>query len=176
MNVNPIADRYASAIFELAAEQNKLDEIGQELKDIAHAIREYPDLARLLHHPLVTPADKIETLLKLAAGATETTRNFLQVVVDKGRQSALPDIAVAYNTKLDARLKRVQAIATTAVNLDDDARSLLQKQLSEYLAQEVSLETRVDPAILGGVVVRVGDRLIDGSIKGRRRELAANLN
>jgi F-type H+-transporting ATPase subunit delta len=176
MSVNPIADRYASAIFELATEQNCLDEVGQELKDIAHAIREYPDLAKLLHHPLVSAADKAETLLKLAAGATEITRNFLKVVVDKGREGVLPDMASAYNTRLDARLKRVQAIATTAAALDDEARSLLQRQLSSYLAQDVTLETRVDPAILGGVVVRVGDRLIDGSIKGRLRELAASLN
>jgi F-type H+-transporting ATPase subunit delta len=176
MSVNPIADRYASAIFELAAEQDRLDEIGQELKDIAHAIREYPDLAKLLAHPLVGQADKAETLLSLAVGATETTRNFLKVVVDKGRETALPDIATAYSIRLDARLKRAQAVATTATALDDEARAHLQQQLSSYLAQDVTLESRVDPTILGGVIIRVGDRLIDGSIKGRLRELAASLN
>ena len=176
MSVNPIAVRYAGAAFELAEDQGHLEEVGQELKDIAHAVREYPDLAKLLNHPLVTIADKTETLLKIAAGATEITRNFLRVVVDKGREGLLPDIAAAYAARLDARLSRVQAVATTAVAIDEAATHLLQRQLSSYLSQDVTLETRVDPAILGGVVVRVGDRLIDGSIKGRLQELAHSLN
>ncbi len=176
MSVNPIADRYASAIFELAEEQHQLDEVGAELNAIAHNISEVPDLGKLLNHPLVTRADKAATLVAISAGATATTRNFLQLVVDKDRQNLLTAIAAAYTARLDARFKRVKATATTAVAISDESKAQLERQLSEYLAQDVTLETRCDPAILGGVVVRVGDRLIDGSVKGRLQELANSLN
>lgn len=176
MSQAAIAERYATALFELAVDQQKIDPVNDELRAIARIVREYPDLAKLLAHPLVSAADKQETLLKLAAGASDLLRNFLRLVVDKGRQTALPAIADSYRALVDAHYKRVVAQVTTAVPMDEETQHLLKKQLSDYLAQDVQILAHEDPAILGGVVVRVGDRLIDGSVRGRLQALAQSLN
>ena len=176
MSITPIAARYASALFSLADEQGCLDEVGAELDFVARTIRDYPDLAKLLAHPLVSGGDKRATLLAVTPGATELTHRFLALVVDKGREAELPGMAAAYARQLDARHQRVFAEVITAVPLDEAAVAQLQTQLSGFLSQDVTLARRVDPEILGGVVVRVGDRLIDGSVKARLQELAESLN
>ena len=157
-----VARNYAEALFAAG------DTFGEVLDGVAGAIQADEHIATVLESPRVSKAAKSQILERALKGqAPREFVRFLQAVVRRGRQGLLPEIAQEYQVLLDVTLNRVHA----GVTLSDEADARTQKQLVERLTKALGREVRAyfrsDPRILGGVVVRVGDRIYDGSVRRR---------
>jgi len=157
-----VARNYAEALFALG------DDYGEVLDGVAGAIQADLRIATVLESPRVSKAAKSQILERALEG--EVPREFvrfLQAVVRRGRQGLLPEIAQEYQVLLDAKLNRVHAGVTLATEPDSRTQNQVVERLTEALGREVRAYFRSDPRILGGVVVRVGDRIFDGSVRRR---------
>ena len=157
-----VARNYAEALFAAG------DEFGPLLDAVAGAVQADDRIATALESPRVSKAAKALILERALKGeAPPKFVRFLQAVVRRGRQGLLAEIAQQYQVLLDTKLNRVHA----GVTLADEADARLQKQVIDRLAQALGREVRAyfrsDPRILGGVIVRVGDRIFDGSVRRR---------
>lgn len=170
-----VARRYAGAIFELARKQNTLDRTLEDVKEIARlfSIRK---LAYLLREPKV-PTKRKETALRqaLEPRVLPTSLNLALLIVQRELVDAMPKIAVELEQLvLDYRNQAIAEV-TTAQPLDEGQRTVLQQALEKRTGKSVIMQTRVDPSILGGVVARVGDQVIDGSVRFRLHALQQRL-
>lgn len=157
-----VARNYAEALFAAG------DEFGELLDGVAGAIQADERIATVLDSPRVSKAAKTQMLERALEGeAPREFVRFLQAVVRRGRQGLLPEIAQEYQVLLDERLNRVHAGVTLAHEADARAQEYVVERLTKALGREVRAYFRSDPKILGGVVVRVGDRIFDGSIRRR---------
>jgi F-type H+-transporting ATPase subunit delta len=174
-----IARNYAEALFDAADAGGTTERYGEFIDAVAGAVQSDPRIAVALDSPRVAKAAKGEILRKSLEGlAPVEFVRFLEAVVRRGRQGLLGEIAVEYQTLLDTKLKRVHAGVTLAKDLDERLEKEIVRRLASALGKEVRAHFRTDAAILGGVVVRVGDRVFDGSVRRRltamrRRMLAA---
>jgi F-type H+-transporting ATPase subunit delta len=174
-----IARNYAEALFDAADAGGTTERYGEFIDAVAGAVQSDPRIAVALDSPRVAKAAKGEILRKALEGLVpaEFVR-FLEAVVRRGRQGLLGEIAAEYQGLLDTKLKRVHAGVTLAKDLDARLEKEIVRRLARALGKEVRAHFRTDGAILGGVVVRVGDRVFDGSVRRRltamrRRMLAA---
>ena len=169
------ARRYAQAVFELALEYNRLDEWQQELEAICQAV-DQPRFATLLRNPRLPAATKRQVLQESLAGVGEQAINLATLLVLSGRLEALArPIADVFNQKLDAERGIVRVEVVTAVDLDRAQQDDISKRLMEVTGKEVRMEYRTDPTILGGMVIRIGDQVIDGTIRSKLRGLKRSL-
>ena len=176
MNNNAIAERYAAALFNLASEQRQEARFGSVLDDIEQIAKEHPNFLRIMKHPVVRREDKKDMLKQLFSGKVpDEVLHFLYLLVDKKRENILQDIIPVYRELLNAHNKTVITDVTTAIPMFKKTQAILQKQLEEYLGQQVVMNCNTDPDMLGGVMIKVGDRLIDGSLKTQLSEMAQNL-
>jgi F-type H+-transporting ATPase subunit delta len=162
-----LAGRYATAVFELAEEENALDAVAADFAALRHAMHGSPELARLVRSPAFSREDQARALeaLLLKMNAAPLTRKFVALLAAKRRLFALEGIIGAYNRKL-ARLRgEVEAEVTSARPLSSNETEDLKRVLKSQLGREPRLQTRVDPALLGGLVVKLGSRMIDSSIR-----------
>jgi F-type H+-transporting ATPase subunit delta len=169
-----VADRYASALFELADNARSLDQVAQDLTTFRTMAGASPDLARLLASPVVGREAQGKALLALldAAGITGLTRNFIGAVAANGRARYLVDMASAFLADLARRRGETTASVTSAVPLSPGQLQQLSDSLRSVLGgSKVSIDARVEPEILGGLVVRVGSRLFDSSIRSKLQRL-----
>ncbi|MBV9948131.1 MAG: ATP synthase F1 subunit delta [Myxococcales bacterium] len=173
MSVSVVARRYAQALLELGLEQGNVERIADELDTVAGAWRVSADLRNVIENPLVPHEAKraVVTELTEQIGASATTRNALLLLVDRRRTKTLPYIARTLRELADARRGVLRAEVTTAVALGDGYYARLQAQLERMTGKRVVVDRTVDPAILGGVVTRLGDRIIDGSLRTRLESL-----
>jgi F-type H+-transporting ATPase subunit delta len=173
-----VARRYAKALLETVAERNgNLDAIHGELKELATLIEESRDLRRLLYSPSVRMEIKmgiIEDILQ-RAGLSEVTQTFVKLLVERGRVRYLQAIADTFEELANERLGRVKVSVTTASPLEEDEIERLSSELSRTTGKKVIVETKVDPSLIGGMVVRVGDRVLDGSLKHQLDALRESL-
>lgn len=165
-----VARRYAAALFEASA--GKGEQLRQELGD---AYRRLAPSLETLKNPTVAPAAKKELAAKNAGGASERTLNFLKLLIDKKRMGLLPIIVSDFGRLLDENAGRVRAQVRSAAELGPQELDLLAKRLKAVAGKDVVVEAKVDPELLGGVVVRMGDTVLDGSIQGQLRQLKARL-
>jgi F-type H+-transporting ATPase subunit delta len=174
-----IARNYAEALFEAANAGGNVESYGAFIDAVAGAVRSDPRIAVALDSPRVAKAAKAAILRNaLKDLVPEEFVRFLEAVVRRGRQGLLSEIAVEYQALLDTKLNRVHAGVTVAKDLDGGLEKEIVDRLTKALGKEVRAHFQTDPAILGGVVVRVGDRVFDGSLRRRltalrRRMLAA---
>ena len=169
-----VADRYASALFELADNARSLDQVAQDLTTFRRMAGESPDLARMLASPVVGREAQGKALLALldAAGITGLTRNFIGAVAANGRARDLVDMASAFLADLARRRGETTATVTSAVPLSAEQLQQLGESLRSVLGGgKVSIDARVEPDILGGLVVKVGSRLFDSSIRSKLQRL-----
>ena len=165
MLANQLATKYAQAIYELAAEGNLLDQVEMELKLVESTIETYSDLSTLIYHPRVLPKTKKETMSKIfAQDVSDSVLKFLMLLVDKRRETALPDIISEYVKLANEARNIVEAQVTTAMPLDIDQQTALINKLGLVTGKGIVLKTKIDKTIIGGVIVQIGDKLIDGSI------------
>jgi F-type H+-transporting ATPase subunit delta len=168
------ARRYAEAAFQIAERDDTVDRWLADLHDATAALGD-ERVARVLQNPAV-PLDARQRLLGAAlADRPAPVRNLVALLLRRGRVELLPDVAREYQRLRDRRAGIVTAAVTSAAALDEDEVRALTQRLEQMTGGQVRLETDVDPGILGGVVVRLGDRLIDGSVRGRLERLRTRL-
>lgn len=169
-----VAGRYASALFELADNAKSLDQVAQDLATFRKLVAESTDLARLIASPVIPRALQGKALLAVldAAGISGLTRNFVGTVAANGRARDLPAMASAFLAELAARRGETTATVTSAVPLSPAQIQQLTDSLRSVLgSNKVSIDARVEPDILGGLVVKVGSRLFDSSVRSKLQRL-----
>ena len=171
--VSGLAGRYATALFELAEAQKSLDTVAEDLAQLARLIEESGDFARLLRSPVISREDQQRAMAAVLdkAGMSELTHRFIGVVAQHRRLFALPRIIRAYRALLAQRRGEVTAEVVSAKVLSDDQLRDLTDALKGVAGTRVSVEARVDPGLLGGLVVKVGSRMIDDSLRTKLENL-----
>jgi F-type H+-transporting ATPase subunit delta len=171
--VASLAERYAAALFELADERHALDAVADDLRELRTMLQQSHDLARLLRSPVLSREDQAKAIAALSerAGLSELTRDFLGVVAGNRRLFAVPAMIEAYLNQLAERRGEVTAEVTTAQPLNETQQNALGEQLRRAVGRRVTVDLRVDPSLLGGMIVKVGSRMIDGSLKSRLHRL-----
>ena len=163
-----IARNYAEALFEAGRAKGNAQEFGELIDAVAGAISADGRIAVVLESPRVSKTAKSQILERALKGeAPPEFVRFLQAVVRRGRQGLLGEIAQEYQVLLDEQLNRVHAGVTLAREPDSRTEKQIVERLTKALGREVRAHFRADPRILGGVVVRVGDRILDGSVRRR---------
>ena len=169
-----VSGRYASALFELADNARSLDQVAQDLTTLRKLVSESPDLARLIASPVINRDLQGKALLAVldAVGIAGLTRKFIGTVAQNGRARELPAMASAFLAELARRRGETTAEVTSAVPLTPAQTQQLGDVLRSVLGgSRVSIDARVDPDILGGLVVKVGSRLFDSSIRSKLARL-----
>jgi F-type H+-transporting ATPase subunit delta len=166
--------RYASALFELASEQGFVTAVESDLDTLGQAIAATPDLAALIRNPEIgrDAAAKAMDAVAQVLGLSELTRKFLGVLAANRRLAKLPEVVRAFSAIAAAQRGEVTAEVTSAHALSDAQIAALTEKLKVRQGREVKLTAKVDPALLGGLVVRIGSEQIDGSIRTRLNSLA----
>jgi F-type H+-transporting ATPase subunit delta len=172
-----VVDRvYANALFEAALEQDRLEPVRQQLAEVVTAEAEVPELRELLRNPQLDPRARVAALEDVLSGGEELLRNFLLVLADKGRTGQLEEIAREFERLIAEHEGVVHAELTTAVELSDDEAQKLLSQIEQASGRKVEARRRVDPDLIGGIVLQVGSHRLDASVRGRlerlRRQLA----
>lgn len=171
-----VAGRYAQALYDIAEEKNIVDELEQELKQVAGVVKEYGEVHKILDHPRVTAAQKKELLSGLFGGrVSEVVENFLALLVDKRRETFLLDIIDEYINIADRARNVVEARVSSAVELTAEEKDNLVEALRRITGKEVRPAYSVDATLLGGVVVRIGDKVLDGSVRNYLAALGERL-
>ena len=164
-----VGGRYAQALFDLATDQNQVAKVEADLKSLKAAIADSRDLRVLLESPAFTAEAKGKGLAAIADKArfNATTKKFLGLLSANGRTSALAAVITAFEKLAADSRGEVQAQVTTAVALSAAQTKGVAQALRQALGKDPLIETRVDPAILGGIKVRVGSRLFDASLRSK---------
>ena len=168
--------RYARALFEAAQERNRLEEVQRDLSDFVDAVREVPELRALLRDPVLDRRVKIAALSDVLAGSDELVRNFVLVLTEQGRAGELEETEREFERFLADETGRLSLELATAIELSDEEAGQIVQQIERASGRDVEATRRVDPNLLGGVVLQVGSLRLDASLRGRldrlRRELA----
>ena len=169
-----LAGRYASALFDLALSERQIDAVSRSLDTLAQALLDSKEFAELVASPLVSrdQAGLALGALGPALGLDPLTTNFLGVLARNGRKSQLRPVIRAFKRLAADHRGETSAEVTTAHPLNDDQLAALRKQLRARAGREVAIEAAVDPAILGGIVVKLGSQMIDASIRTKLNRLA----
>jgi F-type H+-transporting ATPase subunit delta len=169
-----LSGRYATALFELARDSKTIDAVEASLADVRAALEQSPEFARLVASPLVSRQDAAKAVAAVAAsiGVDGTTKNFLGVLAENRRLSQLPAIIRAFRSLAANHRGETKAEVTSAHPLSAAQVDALKQQLRTRIGRDVSVDLSVDPALLGGLVVKIGSQMIDSSIKTRLNTLA----
>lgn len=170
----PTPRRYAQAIFQLALERGELEEWRRDIETMTSAISGQ-DTVVFLESPSLSAKEKQEVIKKLLPSLSTLGANFLALIAQHRGVALLPRVQESLQQMFDEHQGIIRATATTAVNLSDSEKERIQISLKERWEREVALDTRADPSIIGGMVIRVGDTVIDGSIRGRLTALRLSL-
>lgn len=167
--VSQAAERYASALFELAESAGQTDAVAADLAGFRTALSESADLKRLIDSPLYDAEEKAKALAAVAeaAGFSPLTRKFLGMAASNRRADALGDAARAFLDMVDRARGHSRARVVSAAPLDEAQTQQLKSSLRAVMGREVELDASVDPSLLAGLRVRVGSRLFDSSLRAR---------
>ncbi len=172
-----IAQVYARSLFEVASEQGKLDTIKEQLDQFADALAGNREVAVFFFSPYFTAQEKKSGLHRAVEGAEPIFMNFLEALIERHRTPAIYRIRTEFNGLYAKTNKLLPVLLTSAVELDAELVESLGARIGEQTGNQIELSSRVDPEILGGIVLRVGNFILDASIKTRleqlRREVAA---
>ncbi|WP_029897295.1 ATP synthase F1 subunit delta [Desulfohalovibrio reitneri] len=179
MTENIVARRYAKALFSLGARKGdkELEAIGKDLASVAETFAAAPDLIRTFRNPLFSAQEKSAVAAKVLdkLGVKGTVRNFVLLLGDKDRLGYLPGIERVFSELLDERQGVLRGSLVTAVDIPEDTRESLKKRLEEQTKATLVLGYEVDPDILGGVVLKVGDKVLDASLRAQLSMLKENM-
>ena len=171
--VTGLAGRYATALFDLAESENALDQVADDLRQLDQMIADSADLTRMLRSPVLSRTEQgvaITAILE-AAGSSEITRKFAGVVAQNRRLFALTDIIDGYLAILAGRRGEVTAEVTSASPLTERQQADLEATLKSSVGGSVSIKSTVDPGLLGGLVVKLGSRMVDSSLRTKLQQL-----
>ena len=176
MSAKSIARRYAQALFELGQELALLDEIQKDLQLVVNVLAQNRELTRVMEHQLIMAQDKGEIFKELFSGRVNpTTLHFLLLVIRKKREYFLDNIYEQFLKYCDEFRGIQEAHVQAAVQLSPEIQGSLERELAKVTGKKVRLQVEVTPAILGGLAVKIGDRVLDGSLKTRLNLLQKHL-
>lgn len=172
-----VAEPYAQALMSVAKSNNLVDQIGEDTQSLLNLCKESEDFRLLINTPLVDTQKKKDVIRQIIGNQVQPyTLNFLMLLVDRGRILVLPEICENYQTLLRELRQTVLAEVTSAVELNDGQKEAIKQKVRETTqANDVELVTRVDPGLLGGVVIKVGSQIIDASLQGQLRRIGVKL-
>ncbi len=162
-----IAEVYGRSLFAVAQEHDKLDDIREQLGQFADALQENRDLAVFFFSPYFSTPEKKDGLAKTVDGADPTLINFLELLIEKHRMPAIFRIRRYFDRLWEQENKILPVSISTATTLDDKVIKKIGDQIGEATGQRIELTTHVNPDILGGIVLRVGNSILDASIRNR---------
>jgi ATP synthase F1 delta subunit len=166
-----VASTYAEALYESAVESDAVEAVSSDLDAFASAVEESPELSGALSNPDVDARSKKAVVATLTEGAHALAANFLQLLIDRGRIGELAEIRGAFDERVTRAQGRLTVEAVTAVPLPDDLRRRIVERIQGKTGATVDLTESVDPEIVGGLVLRVGGVVVDGSLRHRLDEL-----
>ena len=171
-----VADRvYARALFDAALEEDRLQPVREQLAQVVAAEAEVPELRELLRNPQLDPRARGAALRDLLADGDELLRNFLLVLVDKGRAGQLEEIAREFERLVAEHEGVISAELTTAVELSDEEADDLLRRIEDSTGRKVKATRKVDPDLIGGIVLQIGSHRLDASVRGRLERLRRDL-
>jgi len=167
LSANAIARRYAKALVQLAAEEAAVDKFHGELEQVEALFTAHPELGSLLSNPAYGIEAKLETIKEVAAklSLSGTISNFLLLLQERNRMVCLPAISTCYSILADEISGVVRPVITSALPLGDAQIAGIKAALEKSTGKKVNLTVEIDPALIGGVVTKIGDKVLDGSVK-----------
>lgn len=176
MREESVARRYAAALLDVSRRQNTLDATQAEIKQVAAKVVETGALRALLAQPLVTETRKKQVAQnEFGAAVSPQTLAFLNLLIDKRRITLLPEIAAEFERMVRDEKNIAYATATSAIPLTSEQVAALERSLEARTGKDIELKTDVDPSLMGGVLVRIGDTVLDGTVKGNLERLREQL-
>ncbi len=175
-NEKGLAGRYAVALYDLAVEAKATDAVLSDLTGLKSLISESPELNAVIASPVYSRTEQTKAIMAIMekAGADSLTIKFLGAVADNGRLFALPQIIQAFSEEVAWRNGQIFAEVISAISLDSQRQKVVKETVAKLAGSEdISLELKVDPSLLGGLVVRIGSRLFDASVKTKLNRLEA---
>jgi len=168
-----LAGRYAAALFDLAEAEKSLDAIAEDLAVFGRMIESSDDLRRLVRSPVISRGEQEKAVLAIAekAGMNKLTQNFVGVIAQNRRLFALPNMISAYQGILASRRGEATAEVVSAKELSDAQMSALSDALKQAVGTKVTVDAQVDPGLLGGLIVKVGSRMVDSSLRTKLSQL-----
>jgi F-type H+-transporting ATPase subunit delta len=171
-----VAERlYARALFEAAQEKGRVDAVHRDLADFADAVEGSPELAAFLANPQVDSGAKVGVLGELSDGADELVHNFLRLLAGKGRAGQIPGVRDEFQALVDRAQGRVAVELTTAFELSDDEAATIVAQIEQASGRQVEATRKVDPELVGGMILQAGSLRVDASVRGRLERLRHEL-
>jgi F-type H+-transporting ATPase subunit delta len=168
------AKRYTDAVFSIAREKGTFDQWQRDLDTLGGLVSN-PDAAKFLDSPKVGQADKSALIEKVLQGAQPEARNLAALLLERGRLHIAPEMGELFREQALAELGIVVADVTTAAPIDKEAEQAITQRLGGIVGKQVEIRTHVEPEIIGGIVARIGDQLIDGSVSSQLKRLRTRL-
>lgn len=171
-----VGKRYAKALFEVAKEQGSITETEQDLASVVQTIQQNSEFSALLEHPNIATITKVN-LLKEAFGGkvSEIVLNTLLLAVEKGREAILTSLYTAFVAFVNEELARAQATVYSPFALSDAEKTTIAEKFGKLTNKTISVTNVVKPELLGGIQVRIGDQLFDGSLQGKLKGMEKTL-
>jgi len=166
-----IAQVYARSLFEVAKERDELDEVRAQLGQFADALQENRELATFFFSPYFSTEEKKDGLHRVVEGALETVSNFLELLVENHRMPVIFRIRREFDRMWEEENRLLPVEITSAVTLDESVAARIGEEIGRQTGRRVQLTSTVDPDVLGGIVVRVGNSILDASIRNRLENL-----
>ncbi|HXN40087.1 MAG TPA: ATP synthase F1 subunit delta [Solirubrobacteraceae bacterium] len=166
-----LAQVYARSLFQVALEKGRLDALREQLGQFADALNDRRELAVFFFSPYFSTKEKQQSLTTLLDGADEILLNFLSLLIENHRMPVIFRIRQEYERLWDEENKTLPVEITSAIALDEQTTASLGKTIGERAGRKVTLAARVDPDILGGIIIRVGNSILDASIRNRLEQL-----
>ena len=172
-----ISKAYGEALFELALEKNELESIAEQVNILADAFAENPELIKLLSHPKISKEEKINVIESIFKGRmSDDIVGFLVIIVEKDRGSEIEDILKLFQAKVREYKKIGVALVTSAIELSTEQKQKVEQKLLQQTAYEsFEVEYKVDASLIGGMIIRIGDRVVDSSIRSKLDNLTKEL-
>ena len=172
MKIVKAANRYAKSLLDLSVEQGQLEQVFEDMQSVSETVSGSRDLQVMLNSPVIKPDQKAEVLAKVFGGQIgELTFKFIQLITDKGREGLLGGIAASYIIQYKAHKKVSQAEVISAAPLDAELRAKVEQMLQQLAPGMTELKETIDPEVIGGYILRVGDQMVDASVRTQLREL-----
>jgi F-type H+-transporting ATPase subunit delta len=173
LSTSDIAQRYSTALFEIAKEEENYEKYYEDLKRFSAVVQANPNLREVLFNPVFERDEKKAVVGEIlqGIGMADLSANFLKLLVDKGRISILDEIVNAYQQLMDQVLNKARVSVKTAFPLSDDMAAQIKRTMENLTKKQVEMVIEQDPSLIGGIVVKVGDTLYDGSVKAQLNKI-----
>lgn len=162
---NQIVEKYSQSLFELAIEKDKTRDIQRELNEVVETIKNHEDLHEVLYHPRISQEDKKDLVEKLFADEiSKVLLNFCKLLIDKRRERFIEPIFDSYIELINQKNELLEVEVKSAIELSSQHQEQLKEKLEKITDKEVDLQLEVDSSLIGGLVLKIGDKVIDGSL------------